>query len=129
MHNADFVLAYESDLCTSASFWKFWNYAKMMYTSLIDLVKAHGRFPRDKVESSAEADVRDQLLAAIKFLNKQSEFCIGVNGMKKSFLVSVLDYNRAVFFLLSCSLYAWKRQTKTVAPVVASHLGSVLFDA
>ena len=64
-------------------FVKSWEYAKEVYTWLIDLEKAHDCVPRNKLWAVLpESDVRDQLLAAIKSLYKQSEVCVHVNGIK-----------------------------------------------
>ena len=76
--------------------------------------------------------MRGQLLAAIKSLYKQSEVCVRLNGMKtKPFLVLLLDYDRAVLFLLFLLLYIYGQNSKRqfLPPVVASHLGSETFGA
>ena len=72
-------------------FEKSWEYAKQVYTCLVDLEKLYDHVPRDKLWAVLlEYDVRYQLLAAIILLYKQSEVCVYVNGMKpKPFNVSV----------------------------------------
>ena len=76
-----------------------------VYTCFVHLTKAYDRAPRNNLWAILlEFDVREQLLAAIKLLYKQSKGCVCVNGIKIKPSVSV-DYDRAVFFLLSSSLY------------------------
>ena len=79
-----------------------------MYIFFVDLKKAYDRVPRDKLWAVLlEYDVRGRLLAAIESLYKQSEVCVRVNGMKTkpfSANVGLQQYDRAVFFPLSCSL-------------------------
>ena len=69
---------------------KSWEYAKEVYTWFVNLEKAHDCVPRNKLWAVLpEYDVRDQLLAAIKSLYKQSEVYVHVNGIKtKPFSVS-----------------------------------------
>ena len=73
-----------------------------MYKCFVDLEKAHDRVPRDKLWAVLlEYDVRSHLLAAIKWLYKQSEVCVCVNSMKtKPFSFSVGLRQGCVLFLL-----------------------------
>ena len=87
-------------------FEKSWEYAKEEYTFFVDLEKAYDRVSKEKLwEILLEYDMRGQLFGAIKPLYKQSEVCFRFDGIKQNLLASVLDYARAVFFLLFCSLY------------------------
>ena len=72
-------------------FEKLLEYIKEVYTCFVDLEKAYDCVPRDKPWAvPLKYDVRDQLLAAIKLLYKQSEVSVRVNGMKtKPFNVHV----------------------------------------
>ena len=73
-------------------FEKSWEYAKEVYTCFADLEKAYDHVPRDKLWAVLlEYDVRDQLLAAIKSLNKQSEVCVHVNGMKTKPFIHIVS--------------------------------------
>ena len=103
MHNVDFFLA-DSPWIRSLPFSKF----KIMeicqrVSCFVDLEKAYDHVSRDKLWAvMLEYDVRDQLLAAIKSLYKQSKVCVRVNSIKK-ILESVPDHDMVVFFLLFCS--------------------------
>ena len=72
-------------------FEKTLEHAKEAYTCFVNLGKAYDRVPNDKLWAVLlEYDMRDQLLAVIKSLYKQSEVCVCDNGMKtKSFNVCV----------------------------------------
>ena len=108
-------------------FEKSWEYAKEVYTCFVDLEKAYNRIPRDKLWAVVlKYDMRGQLLAATKLLHKQSEVCVCVNGIEtKPFNVSVGLRQGSVPSPLLFIIYMDKI-AKTVPPVVASHLGSVI---
>ena len=72
-------------------FEKLWKYAKEVYTCFVD----------HKLRAILlDYNVRSQLLAAIKASYKQSEICVCINGIKTKLLMLVLDYNKAVVFIL-----------------------------
>ena len=74
------------DLCPSASFEKLYEYAKEVYTCFVGLEKAYDHVPRGRLWAILlECDMRDQLLALIKLLYKQSEVCVYVNGTETKF--------------------------------------------
>ena len=92
-------------------FEKLWKYAKEVYTCFVDLEKAYDRVPKDKRWTVLlEYDVRDQLLAAIKSLYKQSEVRVRVNGISiktKPFSVSVELRQGYVFSHLPFIIYMY----------------------
>ena len=91
-------------------FEKLWEYAKEMHTCFVDLEKAYDCVSRDKLWAVLlDYDVSGQLLAAIKSLyctNSQKSVFVSM-ALKQNLLMLVLDYNRAVFFLLFCLLCTW----------------------
>ena len=111
-------------------FEKSWKYAKEVYICFVDLEKAYDRVPRDKLwVLLLEYNLRGQLLAAIKLLYKQSEACVRVNGLKtKPFNISVGLRQGCVLSPLLFFTYMEKID-KAISPVVASHLGRVMFVA
>ena len=84
--------------------------------------------PRKKLRAVLlEYDVRGQLLADIKSLYKQSEFCMRVNGIKtKSFSVNVGLRQGCVLSSLLFIIYMDKLDQDSF-PVVESPFRSVMF--
>ena len=80
MNNADFVPADPPWTRSLQVFEKSWEYAKEVYTCIVDLQKPYDYVSRDKLWAVLlEYDMRGQLLAAIKLLYKQSEVYIFVS--------------------------------------------------